>query len=144
MKKIILIGRSEAGKTTLTQALRGEETHYYKTQYVNFDEDIIDTPGEYIQSREFGRAIGLYTYEADVVGFLMAANEPYTLFDPGSTAMCNRDVIGIITKIHDPDADVELVKNWLEITGVEPDKIFLVDSVAGEGVNKIREYLEKE
>ncbi|MBQ3894631.1 MAG: ethanolamine utilization protein EutP, partial [Clostridia bacterium] len=52
MRKIILIGRSEAGKTTLTQALRGEEIHYHKTQYVNYDDDVIDTPGEYIQSRE--------------------------------------------------------------------------------------------
>ena len=144
MKKIILIGRSEAGKTTLTQALRGETIGYHKTQYVNFEDDIIDTPGEYIQSREFGRAIGLYTYEADVVGFLMAANEPYSLFDPGSTAMCNRDVIGIITKINDKDADVELVKNSMEITGVEPEKVFLVDSVAGEGVDKIREYLSRD
>ena len=32
MKKLILMGRSQAGKTTLTQALRGEEIHYYKTQ----------------------------------------------------------------------------------------------------------------
>ena len=31
MKKIILIGRVAAGKTTLTQALRGEEIHYFKT-----------------------------------------------------------------------------------------------------------------
>ena len=35
MKKLVLIGRSEAGKTTLTQALRGEKIHYHKTQYVN-------------------------------------------------------------------------------------------------------------
>jgi len=35
MKKIILIGRSECGKTTLTQALKGEKIHYHKTQYVN-------------------------------------------------------------------------------------------------------------
>ena len=33
MKKLVLIGRSEAGKTTLTQALRGEKIHYHKTQY---------------------------------------------------------------------------------------------------------------
>ena len=31
MKKIILIGRSECGKTTLTQALKGEKIHYHKT-----------------------------------------------------------------------------------------------------------------
>lgn len=30
MKKIILIGRSGAGKTTLTQALKGEEIKYHK------------------------------------------------------------------------------------------------------------------
>ena len=47
MKKIILIGRVAAGKTTLTQALRGEEIHYYKTQYVNYLDTVIDTPGEY-------------------------------------------------------------------------------------------------
>ena len=45
MKKIILIGRSEAGKTTLTQALRGEKVSYHKTQYVNRFDVIIDTPG---------------------------------------------------------------------------------------------------
>ena len=28
MKKIFLMGRSEAGKTSLTQALKGEELHY--------------------------------------------------------------------------------------------------------------------
>ncbi len=27
MKKLVLIGRSEAGKTTLTQALRGEKKY---------------------------------------------------------------------------------------------------------------------
>ena len=44
MKKIILIGRSECGKTTLTQALKGEKIHYHKTQYVNRFDVIIDTP----------------------------------------------------------------------------------------------------
>jgi len=46
MRKLILMGRSEAGKTTLTQALRGEEIHYYKTQDVHYYESVIDTPGD--------------------------------------------------------------------------------------------------
>ena len=45
MKKIILIGRSEAGKTTLTQALKGEKIQYHKTQYVKNFDVIIDKPG---------------------------------------------------------------------------------------------------
>lgn len=68
MKKIILIGRSECGKTTLTQALKGEKIHYHKTQYVNRFDVIIDTPGEYIQTKNLGNAIAMYTFEADVVG----------------------------------------------------------------------------
>ena len=54
MKKIILMGRSECGKTTLTQALKGERITYHKTQYINYFDVIIDTPGEYIQTRNLG------------------------------------------------------------------------------------------
>ena len=52
MKKLFLMGRSEAGKTSLTQALRGEELHYLKTQYTNTGDDTIDPPGEYAESKE--------------------------------------------------------------------------------------------
>ena len=52
MKKIILIGRVAAGKTTLTQAIRGEEIKYFKTQYVNYLDTVIDTPGEYTELRQ--------------------------------------------------------------------------------------------
>ena len=46
MKKLFLMGRSEAGKTSLTQALKGEELHYTKTQYTTTDANTIDSPGE--------------------------------------------------------------------------------------------------
>ena len=98
MKKIILIGRSGAGKTTLTQALKGEEIKYHKTQYVNYFECIIDTPGEYAQTHELGYALALYSYEADVVGLLLAATEPYSLYPPNITCMVNREVVGIMTR----------------------------------------------
>ena len=71
MRKIILVGRSEAGKTTLTQALKGEKITYHKTQYVNRFDVIIDTPGEYIQTKNLGNALAMYTFEADVVGILV-------------------------------------------------------------------------
>ena len=43
MRKLFLMGRSEAGKTSLTQALKGEELNYKKTQYTKSDEDTIDS-----------------------------------------------------------------------------------------------------
>ena len=42
MRKIMFIGRSESGKTTLTQAMKGNSITYHKTQYVNHFDVIID------------------------------------------------------------------------------------------------------
>ena len=142
MKKIILIGRSEAGKTTLTQALKGEKIQYHKTQYVNNFDVIIDTPGEYAQTAHLGRALALYTYEAQVVGLLLAATEPYSLYPPCITSMTNRYTGGIVTNINDGKANVERAERWLRLTGCK--KIFYVDSKTGEGIPEILEYLAEE
>ena len=142
MKKIVLIGRSEAGKTTLTQALRGEKIHYHKTQYVNNFDVIVDMPGEYAQTKGLGHALALYTYESDVVGLLVSAIEPYCLFPPCITCMANREVVGIVTKINHPDANTERAASWLRLAGCK--KIFYVDSKAHQGVADILEYLREE
>ena len=60
MKKIILMGRSECGKTTLTQALKGDVIHYHKTQYINHYDVVIDTPGEYAENASLAKALALY------------------------------------------------------------------------------------
>ena len=142
MKKIVLVGRSECGKTTLTQALKGEKIHYHKTQYVNNFDVIIHTPGEYAQTKHLGYALALYTYEADVVGMLLSATEPYSLYPPCCTATCNRDVIGIVTKIHDERANVARAERWLSLAGCR--HIFFVDSKCYEGIPEILEYLKEE
>lgn len=142
MRKMVLMGRSEAGKTTLTQALRGEEIHYDKTQYVKHGEMVIDTPGEYSQSHRLAKALALYTYEADIVGLLCAANEPYSLFPPCVAGQANREVIGIVTKIDLPNANVPLADRWLKIAGCT--RIFHVNSIEGTGVKDILDYLRQD
>ncbi len=141
MKKIVLMGRSEAGKTTLTQALRGEKIHYHKTQYVNNFDVIIDTPGEYAQTSWLAHALALYTYEADVVGLLVSSIEPYCLFPPCCTSTCNREVIGIVTKVNHPDGNPERAASWLRLAGCK--KIFFVDSKRHQGITDILEHLRE-
>lgn len=141
MKKIILIGRSESGKSTLTQALKGEKIRYKKTQYVNYFDSIIDTPGEYIEDRYLGSALAVYSYEADVVGLLLSATEPYSLYSPNITCMANREVIGIVTKIDHPEANPDRAENWLRLAGCKT--VFRVSSVTGEGVKDIINHLKK-
>ncbi|MFV0362015.1 MAG: EutP/PduV family microcompartment system protein [Suipraeoptans sp.] len=142
MKKIVLMGRSEAGKTTLTQALKGDKIHYKKTQYVNNFDVIIDTPGEYAQTKGLGQALALYTYESDIVGLLLSATESYSIYPPCVTATANREVIGIVTKINDNEANVARAENWLRLAGCK--KIFYVDSKKQEGITELLEYLREE
>lgn len=142
MRKIILMGRSECGKTTLRQALNGEHLHYHKTQYINHFQVVIDTPGEYAENQSLGRALALYSYEADVVGLLISATDQYSLYPPCVTASSTRPVIGIVTQIDQPDANPKRAENWLRLAGCED--IFHVSSFTGEGVDKILEYLSRD
>jgi ethanolamine utilization protein EutP len=141
MNKVILIGRTGAGKTTLAQALMGEDIKYHKTQSVDRRGYTIDTPGEYAENHTLGRALALYAYEADVVGLLINATEPYCLYPPNIVCQSTRPVIGIVTQIDAPGADVPQAVEWLKLTGCED--IFLVSSYTGEGIWEILEYLRE-
>ena len=142
MKKIMLVGRSGAGKTTLTQAMKGKKITYHKTQYINNYDVIIDTPGEYAENKTLARALVIYSYEADVVGLLMSAVEDQSLYIPNIVSLATRDVIGIVTQIDREDARVDLATMWLELAGCK--KIFYVNSIDGEGVGDILDYLRED
>lgn len=139
MKKLFLMGRSEAGKTSLVQALRGEELHYHKTQYTNTGEFIIDSPGEYAETKRCGLGLACFSFEADVLALLMAADEPFSVFEADCQCFTNRPLIGIITKIDSPFANVPMVRGWMMNSGCE--RIFEVSSATGEGLAELKNYL---
>lgn len=140
MKKTLLVGRHGVGKTTLKQALRGEEIRYVKTQYMLYEDWLIDSPGEYAEVHGLNAAIAVYSYESDVVALLISADDDYSLFPPNCTQMINRDVIGIVTKID--KASPEKAENWLRLSGCKT--VFHVDSHTGKGVDELRSYLRKQ
>lgn len=142
MKRLFLMGRSEAGKTSLAQALRGEELHYHKTQFTYANDDTIDTPGEYSESKAVGVGLACFSFESDVVAIVIAADEPFTVFAPNCGAFLNRPLIGVITKIDSPYANVAMVSQWLLSSGCE--RIFQVNNITGEGVGELRNYLQED
>ncbi|SNS12698.1 ethanolamine utilization protein EutP [Anaerovirgula multivorans] len=140
MKKIILIGRSGNGKTSLSQKLNQQELSYKKTQTMEFSNHVLDTPGEYIENRRYYHAIISASVDCDVIGLLQAANECDCIFPPGFGSFFNKSVIGIITKI-DLEKDTSVVEKILYAAGAQ--RIFKVSSVTAEGLKEIKTYLEK-
>ena len=112
---------------------------YAKMQSVNYYDIVVDTPGEYVQTRHLGGALAVYSYEADVIGLLASATEPYTLFGPCIAATATRPVIGIVTKCDEPNAKAEMACGWLKEAGCNP--IFCVDSITRRGIPEILSYL---
>ena len=51
-------------------------------------------------------------------------------------------MIGVITKIDSPYANVPMVRQWMENAGCE--RIFLINNTTREGVAELLEYLEED
>ena len=141
MRKIMFVGRSESGKTTIMQAMKGEKITYHKTQYVNHYDVIIDTPGEYAETKELSAALAIYGCEADLIGLLMIAIEPFSLYTPNVVSVSNREVGGVVTKIVHWAANPQQAAEWLRLAGCK--KIFFTSAYTGEGIADILEYLKE-
>ncbi|MGM0602727.1 MAG: EutP/PduV family microcompartment system protein [Bacillota bacterium] len=142
MEKLILIGASKAGKTTLIKVLEGGKYRDidYRTQSLEFNEQAIDTPGEYIENRHYYTALISAAQEAEIIGLVADATAEQSFFPPGFASIFARPVVGIVTKIDAEDADVEYAKSTLEMAGAE--KIFLTSSLEGEGLKKLSEFIK--
>lgn len=136
------MGRTEAGKTSLIQVLKGEDLHYHKTQYTDISDDMIDSPGEYAETKYFSLGLACFSFEADVVAIVQAADEPYNLFGHCLHTFIQRPLIGVITKTDSSYANVPMIRQWMEDAGCE--RIFEVNNVTGEGVDELMEYLKED
>ena len=84
--KIMLIGPSAAGKTTLIQRLIDEEIKYDKTQAVEYIGNFIDTPGEYMQQRGYWGSLTITSHDADIIGLVQDSSSEDCWFSGGLTS----------------------------------------------------------
>ncbi|WP_438273392.1 EutP/PduV family microcompartment system protein [Tetragenococcus halophilus] len=142
IKKIIFMGAIGCGKTTLCQALRGEEIKYDKTQAVSFYPEMIDTPGEFILHRSYYSALTVTAADAQVIGLVQSVSEQEQVFSPSFGAIFPKEIIGIITKndLAKDQSAIDHVAAQLKAAGAS--KIFQVSIVKGQGIEELSEHLE--
>ncbi len=139
MKKIILIGRTGSGKTTLTQVINKYLIKYKKTQTMEYHNNFLDTPGEYIENRRFYNALITSSCDCDVIGLVQDCTDNGCIFPPSFAAMFNKEVIGFITKIDCVDANIKYAQECLRNAGA--NNIFKVSSLEGNGIEDIKVFL---
>jgi ethanolamine utilization protein EutP len=93
--KLMLVGKTGSGKTTLAQRINGMDINYKKTQMILFEDNIIDTPGEYIENKFYYKALTVTASNADIIAFVQSALDEDTLFPPKfSTMFTGKRIIG--------------------------------------------------
>jgi ethanolamine utilization protein EutP len=144
MKKIILIGKTGCGKTTLCQKLHGKRIEYKKTQAIDTFENAIDTPGEYLENRFYYRALIVTAADADVIGLVHDCTEEDSFFPPSFGTIFPKEIIGIITKtdLAQSNNNIFVAKQHLQMAGAE--QIFSTSISTGQGIDELRKYLEHE
>ncbi len=117
MKRLMLIGRTGCGKTTLTQALLGQELRCRKTQAVDYRPAVIDTPGEYLENRRFYSALRATAADCALIALVQDAGDSQSMFPPQFAGMFAQPVIGIVTKIETAAADCGRAEKILHQAG---------------------------
>ena len=97
-------------------------------------------PGEYAEGNDLGGALAVYSYEADVVGLVVAADDDFCIFPPACAPVANRPVLGIVTKCDSERARTDMATLWLENCGCE--RIFLTSAKTGQGIEELLAYLK--
>ena len=142
MKKVIFIGKSGCGKTSLCQRLQGEEIRYKKTQFIDLYVDSIDTPGEYLENRNYYSALITTAAEANIIALVQECGDTISMMPPGFAGTFGREVIGIITKtdIGECEYSIDIIEEQLRVAGVS--RVFKVSAYSTEGIEELKRYVD--
>lgn len=137
--KVMLVGKTGSGKTTLSQILNNEKIEYRKTQMVDYIGEIIDTPGEYLENKAYYKALNVVSIDADIILLIQSATDKENLYPPNfSNMFFGKKVFGAITKI-DLETTYGDAEEILESAGVE--KKFYLDLKNLKGVGYLKTFL---
>lgn len=142
-KKIILIGKTGSGKTTLIKSIEEQNITDLKTQTVQNYMHFIDTPGEYLENRGYYKALIVSSCDADVIGLVQDCSTDDAWLPPMFASAFIKETIGIVTKIDlaENGKQIQLAKELLLRAGAT--KIFYVSAVKNCGTEDIANYISE-
>ncbi len=144
MKRFMLVGAVSAGKTSLMQAIYDKDLSYHKTQAIDFRDNIIDTPGEYLEQRFRYRSLGITAANTDLIVLVQSCTDLRCVFAPGLSSMFAKPMVGVVTKIDAArsEQDIEWAVKNLKLAGCQT--IFRVSNKDKTGLPAFREYIGME
>ncbi|WP_147820292.1 EutP/PduV family microcompartment system protein [Salidesulfovibrio onnuriiensis] len=139
MKKMMFIGETRVGKSSLIRALSGEEFSSHRAMAVEYFGQYINTPGEFLENSWFYNALITSSADCDILAMVQDATRSSSLFPPLFAPIFNRKVVGVITKVDDPAANTERAERFLNSAGAR--EVVHTSVRTGTGLDTLREML---
>jgi len=139
-KRIMIIGPSRSGKTTLANRLNEYEGPLRRTQDVIYGKKTIDIPSSYIENAGMYKHIISISQDASHVLLLVDSSKQHQVYSPGFAKSFQCPVIGVITKMDLMLENEALSLKELKAIGVgEP--YYRISALKGIGMEALKEYL---
>lgn len=120
MKKVMFIGPRGAGKSTLSKLLKDDTSEVLKTVVPEYYDNILDTPGEYMEHPKYYGRFQVLSSEYEMIGLVVSCLTDNTYISPNFIdVFFQKDKIGIITKTDLCDKkDIDKCRELLRQAGV--------------------------
>ncbi|WP_312095373.1 EutP/PduV family microcompartment system protein [Aminipila sp.] len=140
-KRVMVIGPTRCGKTTLVNELNNYDGPLRKTQDTIYGEKTIDIPSSYVAIPwMYKHLIATAQNAASHILLLVDQSNPVEIYSPGFAKVFRCPVIGVISKCDLKPENEEVCLRQLKQIGVS-EPYFKISVPEGIGIEALKEYI---
>ncbi|MEG2411496.1 MAG: EutP/PduV family microcompartment system protein [Clostridium sp.] len=141
-KRIMVIGPSKCGKTTLVNALNDYQGPLRRTPDMIYGKNTIDVPGAYLENTWMYKHVIAASQDASKVLILIDQSNCTELYSHGFAKLFRCPVIGVIAKCDLMPENEEMCLRQLKKIGV-PEPYFRISFTDGTGIDALFEKVKE-
>jgi ethanolamine utilization protein EutP len=139
-KRVMVIGPTHCGKTTLINMLNDYDGPLRKTQDMIYGKNTIDVPGSYIENPWMYKHLIAAAQDASHVLILVDQSRCGNSYSPGFAKAFRCPVVGVITKVDLMPENEDLCLRQLKHIGAS-EPYYKISVPTGVGIDALKEYL---
>ena len=139
-KRVMVIGPSRCGKTTLVRALENDDRPLKRTPDLIYGKHTMDCPGSYVENADMYKHLIAASQDASHVLILVDQSRPIDIYSPNFARVFTKPVVGVITKVDLMPQNEESCMRQMHLIGIDKP-IFKVSVPEGIGITALKQYL---
>lgn len=139
-KRIMVIGPTNCGKTSLVHALNDDEGPVRKTQDIIYGKNTIDVPGAFVENAWMYKHLITVSQNASHLLLLLNQSKCDDVYSPGFAKVFRCPVIGVISKCDlIPENEEKCLRQLKQIGATEP--YYKISNLNGSGIDALKNIL---